>query len=75
MAGKAISRSEAISALCRARDDLTAAVHNLYDGKTVLRSWDAFCMDVDDVAKAAARLQERSVGVSRGPDWTREEAP
>lgn len=75
MAGKAISRGEAISALCKARDDLTAAVHNLHDGKPVLRSWDAFCMDVDDVVKAAARLRERSAGVSSGPDWTKEEAP
>ena len=66
MAGKAISRGEAISALCKARDDLTTAVHNLYDGKSVLRSWDTYCMDVDDVSKTAARLREGNAGASRG---------
>lgn len=60
-----LTRAEAITALCKARDDINAAIFALRTGRTGPLPWDIYCMWVEDAGNAAEKLRERTRGGGR----------
>lgn len=57
---KRFTQAQAIITLCKARDDLNAAIFALRSGWPTELSWDTYCMWVADAATAAEKLREKS---------------
>ena len=65
---KVRTRGEAITVLCKARDELGAVIKYLLSGSAVQCPWDIYNMDVEDIVNTVARLRAASGGTERRPD-------
>ena len=68
MAGeRRFTRAEAITVLCKARDDINAAIFALRIETMSALPWDVFCMWVSDTANTAEKLREQARGEHHNP--------
>ena len=57
---KRYTPAEAVITLCRARDNLNAAISELRYNRPAGTDWDTYCMWVTDAANAAEKLREQA---------------